>query len=93
VSVLLTAIALILWSHSILYARFEIGHFGLISGLPVSFFLALAVLITASGILWASKQSHGKLLALQTVIMVCALWLIPIITALTGISNGQVCLL
>ena len=80
VSVLLTAIALILWSHSILYARFDIGHFGLISGLPVSFFFAMAVLISASGVLWSSKQSHGKLLSLQIVIMVCALWLVPVIT-------------
>ena len=41
-SLLLTAIALLLWSHSIVSARFEIGYFGLIHGLPVTFFLGLA---------------------------------------------------
>ena len=79
-SLLLTAIALLLWSHSIVSASFEIGYFGLIHGLPVSFFLALAVLITASGVLWASKQNHGRLLGIQMVILVCALWLVPQIT-------------
>ena len=79
-SLLLTAIALLLWSHSIVSARFEIGYFGLIHGLPVSFFLALAVLTTASGVLWASKQNHGRLLGVQMVILVCALWLVPQIT-------------
>jgi len=80
VSILLTAIALLLWSHSIVSARFEIGYFGLIQGLPVSFFLALAILITAAGVLWASKQNHGRLLGVQMVILVCALWLVPQIT-------------
>ena len=80
VSILLTAIALLLWSHSILYARLEIGYFGLIHGLPVSFFLALAFLTAASGVLWASKQDHGKLLGVQMVILVCALWLVPQMT-------------
>ena len=64
ISILLTIIALLLWSHSIVYARFEIGHWGLISGLPVTFFVALALLTVASAILWVSKEKHGKLLCL-----------------------------
>jgi hypothetical protein len=79
-SMVLTAIALLLLSHSIGFARFEIGYFGMIHGLPVSFFLALAVLTTASGVLWSSKQDHGRLLGVQMVILVCALWLVPQIT-------------
>ncbi len=62
VSILLTIIALLLWSHSILHARFEIGYFGLIHGLPVTFFIALAFLTVASAILRVSKEKHGKLL-------------------------------
>ena len=77
ISMVLTTIALLLWSHSIVCSRFEIGYFGLIHGLPVSFFLALAFLTTASGFLWASRENHGKLLAAQTVILVCVLWLVP----------------
>ena len=80
ISMVLMAIALLLWSHSIVCARFEIGYFGLIHGLPVTFFLALAFLTTASGVLWASKQTHGRLLGVQMVILVCALWLVPQIT-------------
>jgi len=74
------AVALLLWSHSIVCARFEIGYFGLIHGLPVTFFLALAFLTAASGVLWASRESHSKLLGAQLVILVCALWLVPQIT-------------
>jgi len=80
VSVLMTIIALLLWSHSILYARFEIGYFGLISGLPVTFFVALAFLTVASAILWVSDERRGKLPCLQLLILVSALWLIPLIT-------------
>jgi len=80
ISVLLTIIALLLWSHSILHARFEIGYFGLIYGLPVTFFIALACLTIASTILWVSREKHGKLLCLQLLILVSALWLIPSVT-------------
>ena len=76
----LTTIALLLWSHSIVCSRLEIGYFGLIHGLPVSFFLGLAFLTVASGVLWASRENHGKLLGAQTAILVCALWLVPQIT-------------
>ena len=54
ISILLTIIAVLLWAHSILYARLEIGHFGLIHSLPVTFFVALALLTVASAILWVS---------------------------------------
>lgn len=80
ISLLLTIIALLLWSHSILYARFEIGHFGLIHSLPVTFFVALAFLTVASAILWVSKEKHGKLLFLQLLLLISALWLIPVVT-------------
>ena len=83
ISVLLTVIALLLWSHSILYARFEVGHFGLIHGLPVTFLVALAFLTAASAILWVSQEDHGKLLCLQLVILISALWLVP------GITGGS----
>lgn len=80
ISVLLTIIALLLWSHSILYARFEIGYFGLISGLPVTFFVALAFLTVASAIIWVSDERRGGLPCIQLLILVSALWLIPLIT-------------
>ena len=64
-SILFTIVALLLWSHSILYAKLEIGYFGLIRGLPVTFFIALAFLAVASAILWVSKEKHGKLLCLR----------------------------
>lgn len=80
ISILLTILALLLWSHSVLYARFEIGHFGLISGLPVTFFVALALLTVASAILWVAKEKYGKLLGLQLLILILALYSVPLIT-------------
>ena len=79
-SILLTIIALLLWSHSIIYARFEIGYLGLIHSLPVTFFIALAFLAGASAVLWFSQEENGRLLCLQLVILISALWLIPLIT-------------
>jgi len=80
ISILLTIVALLLWSHSILYAKLEIGYFGLIHGLPITFFVALALLTAASTILWTAKENHGRLLCLQLVIFVAALWLVPVLT-------------
>jgi hypothetical protein len=80
ISILLTTIAVLLWAHSILSARLEIGYFGLIHSLPVTFFIALALLTIASAILWVSKEKHGKLLLLQLLILVSAIWLIPLVT-------------
>lgn len=80
VSILLTVISLLLWLHSIIHAKLEIGFFGLIHGLPITFFIALAILAIASSILWVSKEKHGKLLCLQLLILVSTLWLIPTVT-------------
>jgi len=80
ISILLTIIALLLWTHSILNARLEIGFLGLIHSLPVTFFVALAVLTVASAILWVSKQRHSRLLLLQLVMLISFLWLIPVVT-------------
>ncbi len=80
ISILLTITALGLWSQSVLAARFEVGHLGLISGLPGTFFIAFGLLALASAILWMSEEKHGKLLGLQLVLLVAALWLVPLIT-------------
>lgn len=66
--------------HGILYARLDIGYYGLIHGLPVTFFIALALLTVASVILWFAPERHNKLLCLQLLILIGALWLIPLIT-------------
>jgi hypothetical protein len=87
ISILLTIIAVFLWAHSILSARLEIGYLGLIHSLPVTFFIALALLTIASAILWVSKEKHGKLLLLQLLILVIAIWLIPLVTG--GSPLGQ----
>jgi len=80
ISVLLTVIAVSLWAQSMLCARFEIGHFGLIHSLPPTFFAALAILGIASALLWVSRKGHGKLLFLQLLLLISALWLIPLVT-------------
>ncbi len=79
-SIILTIIATILFTHSLFYTKFEIGHFGLIDSLPTTFFAALAFLTIASAILWSSKEREGKLLLTQLLLFIGALWLIPAIT-------------
>lgn len=74
VSLLLTIIAIILWSYSTLQAELNIGLFGVIHSFPISFFVALALLTVASFILWVSPQNHEKLLFLQWSFLVAALF-------------------
>jgi hypothetical protein len=80
ISVLLTILALLALSHSILYAKLEIGYWGLVNSLPITFFVALALLVIASALLWVSKEKHTKLLGLQLVTIILALALVPVIT-------------
>jgi hypothetical protein len=79
ISILLTIVALLLWSYSILQARFDIGFFGLISSFPSSYFIALGILTIASATLWISREDEGKLLFLQLCILLVSLWLAPVI--------------
>ena len=80
ISISLTIIAVLLWTYSILYADLEIGYLGLIHSLPVTFFVAIALLTVASAILWISREKHGKLLFLQLLLLIGAMWLIPVVT-------------
>ena len=65
ISVLLTIVALVLWSCGIIQAKLDIGFFGLIHSFPIIFFISLGILTIASAILWVSKENHGKLLFFQ----------------------------
>jgi hypothetical protein len=86
-SISLTIIAAILYSYSLTQARFEIGYFGSIHSLPLSFFVALSLLTIASAILWVSPQPHGKLLGLQLGLFIIALHLTML--AIGGIGASQ----
>ncbi len=74
ISIILTLVALILWSYSITQARFEIGKYGLIGGFPVLFFISLGILTIASAILWTSNENQWKLLLLQLSFLVMSLF-------------------
>jgi len=78
-SIVLTTIAVALWSCSLTQAKLNIGFYGLIHSFPVTFLLALALLTIASAILWVSRENHGKLLCLQLCFLITALWLGPIL--------------
>jgi len=80
ISIILTIIALGLWSYSITQAEYNVGLFGLIHSLPTTFFIALGILTIASAILWVSPQDHSKLLFLQLFFLMTSLWLTPLIT-------------
>jgi hypothetical protein len=83
ISVILTIIALVLWSFSITQVKFEIGKYGIIGGFPVLFFIALGILTAASCVLWTDKERHGKLLLTQLVFLIVSLWLIPVLMGST----------
>jgi hypothetical protein len=79
VSILLTIIALLLWSYSITQAKLDISKYGLLQGFPITFFVALGILTIASIILWNSRESHGKLLLLQFCFLAVSLLLAHLI--------------
>lgn len=79
ISILLTIIALALWSYSVTQAEFTIGHYGLIHSFPVTYFVSLGILTVASAILWVSKRNHSKLLFLQLSLLIVSLWLVPLL--------------
>jgi hypothetical protein len=79
ISIVLTIVALILWSYSITQAKLNIGAYGLISSFPIAFFAALGILTIASAILWVSRKSQSKLLFLQLCLLVISIWLLPVL--------------
>jgi len=89
-SLLLTIIAIILWSCSIIQAEYTVGFYGLIHSFPVTFFLALTILTIASAILWVSRENHRRLLFLQLSFMIIALWLTPLLIGGSdpGLTHG-----
>jgi hypothetical protein len=80
ISILLTILAFLALSHSILYAKFEVGYWGLVNGLPITFFVSLTLLVIASALLWISTEKHTKLLGLQLITIIMALALVPMMT-------------
>jgi hypothetical protein len=78
-SIALTFVAVILWSYSITQAEFTIGFYGLIHSLPPSFFVSLGFLTVASATLWVSPRNEGRLLLLQLILFIAALWLTPLL--------------
>jgi len=80
ISIFLTTVAVLLWSHSIFCTKLKIGFYGLFHSLPLTFFIALALLTIASTILWVFKERYSGLLCLQLLLFISALWLIPVVT-------------
>ena len=86
-SILLTTAAIVLWSCSLIQAKLNLGPYGLINSLPVSFFISLALLTLASAILWVSPQKHGRLLFLQLFFLILSMWLTPLLIGGAGYSS------
>lgn len=78
VSILLTIVAIVLWSYSISRMQLVIDGYGIISSFPVTFFIGLAFLTIASAILWVSPRNEGKLLGLQTFLFLIMMFLTPL---------------
>jgi len=78
-SVLLTILAVPLWSLSLIQAELNIGFYGLIHSLPVTFFIALFIITISSFLLWNSPRDHSKLLRFQLCWLIVMLWLTPVL--------------
>lgn len=78
-SILLTIIALVLWSYSLTQAKLNIGFYGLISSFHVTFFVALGILFVALGFSILSREKTTSLLLLHIAILVTSLWLVPVL--------------
>jgi hypothetical protein len=76
-SLILTIIALLLWSYTFIHAKLDIDSYGLISSLPITFFISLALLTVASAMLWVSRGSYVPLLMLQLLLLIIALYFTP----------------
>ena len=78
-SIILTIVALILWSYSICKARLVIDDAGLLHSFPSAYFVAIALVTIASFILWRSRERHNGLLFLQLFLVIASLLLVPIL--------------
>jgi hypothetical protein len=77
VSLVLTILAIILWSISLTQAKLTFGFYGTIHSYPIIYFISLGLLTIASFILWVSKENHGKLLCAQLCLFILEIWLSP----------------
>jgi hypothetical protein len=87
ISILLTVIAILLFSLALTQTKLRLDNLGLIHSLPVSYFVALALLTIASAIIWVSKENHDKLLVLQIFLLIFSLWIVPYLIG--GFGNSQ----
>jgi hypothetical protein len=90
ISLLLTAAAIALWGFGMTQARLTLDGYGLIRSLPVSFFIALGLVTIASAMLWVSRVNHGRLLFLQLVFLITAIWLTPLLVGGVGAAHPVV---
>lgn len=76
----MTVLAILTWLHSAYFATLNIDGIGLILGLPFTYYVAVALLLSAAVIQWKADKPHGWLLATQTVLFIGMLWVIPEMT-------------
>ncbi len=77
-AVILTLIALLMGVVSLLFVKSTLGNLGLASALPFTFYIALGVLTIAFILLLTSPNPPTSILLIQVVILLCALWLVPL---------------
>lgn len=78
-SIILTILAFVIWSCSLLESNLIIDNLGLLSSYPVWFFIAIGILIAAASIAWSKPEGNGWLLSIQTGLFVASLFLTPLI--------------
>jgi len=74
----LTCIAGILLAIGAVDTHLVFGDYGLIHGLSAVYLAGLGVLVVAAGLVWWRDDEHPRLLVVQLVALVVALWLAPL---------------
>jgi len=91
ISLVLTISALLLWASSLIHVRLaKTDDWGLFHVLPLTYFIALGCLTIASAILWFSRESHSKLLFIQTCALITFIWSTPIIIGGTLVGTRYI---
>ena len=73
----LTIVAAVLLFIGAFNARLVFGDYGLISGFPVIYFIGLGLLTLAASLVWYYDDNHPRLLLVQLLMLIAALWLAP----------------
>lgn len=86
-----TCISILLLTYSVLTIKLSFGTFGLIHSFPLTFFVALTLLVVCSVILWDNPEKNDRIITVQFIFFLVGLWLVPFVIELTPSRTSYTC--